>query len=60
MRAKAERELTIELIMDEKEARWLKAYMQNTFQPDEPDTDTAMRIEIFNTIRDAIDDATQR
>lgn len=56
MKAKVERELTIELVMDEKEARWLQGYMQNSFRQNEPTADTTMRTEIFNTIKDAIDD----
>lgn len=54
MRAKAQHKLVISVHLDEDEAKWLLAVMQNplgdTHPDDESEMDREMRKELFNTL----------
>lgn len=54
------KDINVDLHLTEKEAHWLKAYLQNTCHPGglngEPTQDTAMRCSIFSDLKDALEE----
>lgn len=43
----------VTLALNEQEAKWLKAVMQNPLREDEDESDSKFREELFETLKDA-------
>ncbi len=55
MKATAVKQIEVQLDLTHAEALWLKAAMQNAWSPTEPDNTCAMRENLFNALKVALE-----